>query len=148
MVEVRGGLTSHSTGAESARMSSTTWMPFVDISRPVNSGVKLLRVVERDLERFKLKRQATVTSVVKSSATARVHRLAKSPSGKTETAAPHPKCSATVSSRQRFAAAGREPSPLIGMRGPPSPQHPREDLATLAASCLFRTTCAWLQSGR
>jgi hypothetical protein len=32
-------LTTHSTGAESACMSSSTWMLFAGDSRPVNSGV-------------------------------------------------------------------------------------------------------------
>jgi hypothetical protein len=33
-------LTTNSTGAESAWILSSTWMPFADISRPVNSGVR------------------------------------------------------------------------------------------------------------
>jgi hypothetical protein len=37
------GLTAHSTGAESARISSSTWMLLVVVSRPVNSSVGLLR---------------------------------------------------------------------------------------------------------
>ena len=35
-------LTSDSTGAESAYLSSRTWMPFDDSSRPVNRGVRFL----------------------------------------------------------------------------------------------------------
>ncbi len=36
---VERNLTTHSTGAESACLSSRTWMLFADVSRPVNSGV-------------------------------------------------------------------------------------------------------------
>jgi hypothetical protein len=115
---------------------------------PFNSGVKLLRVVERDLERFKLKRQATVTSVVKSSATARVHRLAKRSSGKIKTAAPHPNAARRSRLGKGSPLLGANPCRSLRMRGPPSPQHPLEDLATLAASCLFLTTCAWPHSRR
>jgi hypothetical protein len=39
---ISGGLTTHSTGAELAWISSSTWMLFADIFRPVNSGVRFL----------------------------------------------------------------------------------------------------------
>ena len=58
-----GGLTTHSTGAELACLSSSTWMLFADTSRPVNSGVRCcaasdslnlltLRVAARAIEYF------------------------------------------------------------------------------------------------
>jgi hypothetical protein len=40
MAEDERNLTTHSTRAETAWMSSTTWMPFLDSSRRVNSGVR------------------------------------------------------------------------------------------------------------
>jgi hypothetical protein len=39
---ISGGLTTHSTGAELAWISSSTWMLFADTSRPVNSSVRFL----------------------------------------------------------------------------------------------------------
>jgi hypothetical protein len=41
-LQMKAHLTTHSTGAELARMSSLTWMLFYVVSRPVNSGVRLL----------------------------------------------------------------------------------------------------------
>ena len=39
LVSSKRSLTTHSTGAELACLSSRTWMSFDDSSRPVNSGV-------------------------------------------------------------------------------------------------------------
>src|SRR5256885_16785569 len=47
LVAIMGGLTTHSTGAELACLSSRTWMLFADSSRPVNSGVRPLRMNKR-----------------------------------------------------------------------------------------------------
>jgi hypothetical protein len=38
--DIKRGLTTHSTGAEIARMLSTAWMLIGDTCRPVNSGVR------------------------------------------------------------------------------------------------------------
>ena len=38
-IHIKACLTTHSTGAELASLSSRTWMPFDDSSRPVNSSV-------------------------------------------------------------------------------------------------------------
>jgi hypothetical protein len=40
----RPRLTAHSTGVESACLLSLPWMLFADISRSVNSGVRLLSI--------------------------------------------------------------------------------------------------------
>jgi len=51
MVKSIGGLTSHSTRADLARMSSSTWMLFAVVSRRVNSGVRfLLNAVAQNIE--------------------------------------------------------------------------------------------------
>jgi hypothetical protein len=42
-------LTTHSTGAESACLSSRTWMLFVDASRPVNSSVRCFALSREDM---------------------------------------------------------------------------------------------------